>query len=99
MGKRSRQKRLRRGETERSLSSDPAASEAWPAQADAVAWDGGDGLHMLVPGQAPSVEQLEGMTQVYERKIRQSPLWHEMVRQFGVAQAEEMLRDFRVELR
>jgi len=39
------------------------------------------------------------MTQLYQEQIRNSPLWDEMVREFGPEKAEELLREFRAELR
>jgi hypothetical protein len=39
------------------------------------------------------------MTRLYRQNIRSSPLWDEMVREFGEEAAERMLREFRVEVR
>ena len=38
------------------------------------------------------------MTKLYQQNIRNSPLWEEMVRQFGEEGAEGILRKFRVKL-
>ena len=59
----------------------------------------GDGLHVLLPGIPPSREILDDMTRTYQQNIRQSPLWDEMVREFGEQEAERMLKEFRVEIR
>lgn len=59
----------------------------------------GDGLHVLLPGTPPSSEMLDEMTGSYQQKIRESPLWDEMVREFGEEEAERLLREFRVEIR
>jgi hypothetical protein len=73
--------------------------EAWPAQPEAVAWTDDDGLHSLVPGIAPTPQQLEEMSRLYQQKIRQSPLWQEMLDEFGPAEAERLLKQFRAEVR
>jgi len=58
-----------------------------------------DGLHVFVPGSAPSSEMLDNMTRRYQQNIRESALWDEMVREFGEEEAERILRKFRVEIR
>lgn len=60
---------------------------------------GSDGLHAFVSGSAPSPETLAEMTRFYQQNIRQSPLWDEMVREFGEQEAERLLREFRVDIR
>ena len=59
----------------------------------------GDGLHVLLPGTPPSPQMLNEMTGSYQQKIRKSPLWDEMVREFGEEEAERILKEFRVEIR
>ena len=98
MGKRSRQKRQRRRQAAHQHTTAPPLCPAWPAQAHAFAWTDDQGLHTLVPGEAPSPEQLEEMSRVYQQQIRLSPLWDQMVAQFGPEQAERLLQAFRVEL-
>jgi hypothetical protein len=99
MGWRSRQKRKRRCEAASGNSTAPSCHEAWPIQAEAFAWTDHEGLHTLVPGDTPSPNQLEEMCRVYQDRIRQSPLWDQMVAHFGPEEAERMLNKFRVELR
>lgn len=53
---------------------------------------------MAAPGPPPSPEQLEKMTEEYQKQIRNSSMWDLMVKQFGEERAEEMLREFRVKL-
>jgi hypothetical protein len=52
-----------------------------------------------LPGSPPTPEKLEEMTRQYQENIRNSPMWGEMVRKFGRAKAEELLKQCRVELR
>jgi hypothetical protein len=58
------------------------------SRARAIPCLGSDGLHALVPGNSPSPETLDEMTRVYQQNIRESPLWEEMVREFGEEEAE-----------
>ena len=68
----------------------------------ASSWFDSDGLHALVPGVpgvAPSPEALQEASRLYQKSIRNSPLWDEMVKQFGEKEAERLLLEFRVEVR
>jgi hypothetical protein len=58
-----------------------------------------DGLHVTMPGTAPTEAELTELTRVYQKNIRASPLWDEMVQTFGKEEAERLLREFRVEKR
>ncbi len=64
----------------------------------ATSWIAPDGVHAIMPGAAPSPAQLEELTRGYQQRIRNSPLWGEMVREFGQAKAEELLSQFRAKL-
>jgi len=57
----------------------------------AASWVALDGIHANMPGAAPSEAELEGLTRKWQRQLRNSPLWKEMVREFGEAKAEELL--------
>ena len=63
------------------------------------AWIDQDGVHTLLPGTPPDQQALQRMTGVYQEQIRKSPLWDEMVREFGRQKAEELLKQCRAELR
>ncbi len=65
----------------------------------ASSWLESDGLHALVAGVDPSPEALEEASRIYQKNIRNSPLWGEMVRRFGEKEAERLLPEFRVETR
>jgi hypothetical protein len=62
-------------------------------------WAAEDGVHALVPGTRPSAAELEEMTRRYQERIRHSPLWRQMVKEYGKEKAEELLRQFRAEVR
>ena len=69
------------------------------SKARSMPWLERDGLHALLPGSPPSPEMLDDMTRRYQQKIRKSPLWDEMIGEFGEEEAERILRKFRVEVR
>ncbi len=77
----------RRRRQQREAKSGPAAS-----------WMADDGVHAIMSGKPPSAAQLDQLTREYQERIRSSPLWDEMVREFGRARAEELLAEFRVKL-
>ena len=64
-----------------------------------TSWLDQDGVHALLPGTPPDQQTLEWMTRAYQEQIRQSPLWEEMVLEFGPVEAEELLKQCRAELR
>ncbi len=72
--------------------------KAGPSTAGPLLRSESDGLHALVPGVPPSPEMLDEMTRLYQQNIRNSPLWEEMVKQFGEEEAERILREFQVKL-
>jgi hypothetical protein len=56
----------------------------------------GDGVHVVAPGGPLTPEELDKMTQRYQKQVRHSPMWKQMVQEFGKAKAEELLKEFRV---
>ena len=67
--------------------------------AGTIHWQDEEGLHFLTPGLPPSPEKLAEMTKVYQQNIRNSPLFDEWVRLYGLKKAEDMLKECRMELR
>ncbi len=61
-------------------------------------WMEDDGLHCMIPGETPSEELLDEMTEKYQKQIRNSPMWEEMVKEFGQKKAEELLKQCRAKL-
>ena len=64
-----------------------------------ISWTDDDGIHLVSPGSAPSPEQLKQMTKQYQKRILNSPVWDEMVRNYGKEKAGELLKDFKAEIR
>ena len=65
----------------------------------AASWLEPDGFHALIPSGNLSPEALDQASKNYQKSIRESPLWDEMVQQFGEQEAERMLLEFRVQIR
>ena len=65
----------------------------------ALSWMERDGVHALLPGEKPSEQQLEKMTETYQRELRKSPLFKQWVIQYGKQKALELLKECQVELR
>jgi len=70
-----------------------------PAAPPVFGWRDSEGIHTLVPGEPPSADQLEEMNQRYQKSIRESPLWDQMVNEFGMKEAEELLKECRIQLK
>ena len=63
-------------------------------------WADNDGIHFVAPGSPPppSSEQSKKMTKQYQKHIRNSPLWDEMVKKYGKKEAEKLLKEFKAEV-
>jgi hypothetical protein len=57
-------------------------------------WMDEQGVHALLPG-SPEADTYERLTEQYKQNIRNSPMWDEMVRQFGLEKAEQLLKQCR----
>jgi hypothetical protein len=62
-------------------------------------WIDEEGIHLMGKGRRPSPEEQGRLTEAYQRNIRKSPLWKKMITEYGKEQAEEMLKEFQVEVR
>ncbi len=69
------------------------------SQNQSISWIDDEGVHLVAPGSAPSPEELEQMTKEYQKQIRNSPLWNEMVKKFGKERAGELLKECRADIR
>ena len=63
-------------------------------------WKDSDGIHtsFLIPGEPPP-GAAEQMTAEFQRRLRNSPMWKQMVNQFGEKRAEELLKQCKAEIR
>jgi len=68
--------------------SDPAAS--------LPSWIDDAGVHSMLPVK-PDPAMLQRMTELYQQNIRNSPLWDQMVSEFGLEKAERLLKEFRAQ--
>ena len=62
-------------------------------------WIDEQGVHAIFPGEEPDEESLERMTLEYQRQIRQSPLFAEMVKWYGRFKAEQLVKECKAKLR
>jgi len=62
-------------------------------------WMDKHGLHFIAPANTVSPDQLGKMTKEYQKQIRNSPLWDEMVQRFGAKKTEELLKEFQVKVK
>ena len=79
-----------RNATEPSSSDDPM---------DIAMWQQGHEIHAVGSGSRPSAGMLEQMSKRFQEEIRSSPMWEQMVEEFGAERAEELLLQFRAEIR
>jgi hypothetical protein len=70
-----------------------------PGHEEGATWIDEEGMHLVGKGIRPSREEQERMTKDYQQKVRKSQLWTKMVADYGKEKAEEMLREFQVEVR
>jgi hypothetical protein len=56
-----------------------------------------DEIHAFIPGDKPI--DLDALTKSYQENIRKSPIFKMMVKKFGRKKAEELLKEFKVELK
>ncbi len=61
------------------------------------AWLAYDGFHMLLPG-VPTPELLEELSRNLQEQLRRSPLWNELIQQYGPERAEQILQQCRAQL-
>ena len=61
-------------------------------------WIDEQGIHAVLPGEKPDAETLERMTIDFQQRLRNSPMFVEMVKTYGQAKAEELLSQCRAQL-
>ena len=67
-------------------------------RSDIDSWTDDEGMHVVGRGSQPPPEELQRMTEEYQKRIKESPVWGQMVKEFGEEQATEMLKEFRVKV-
>jgi len=61
-------------------------------------WMDEDGMHVVGKGTPPSPEEQERMTIEYQKNIKKSHMWGLLVKEYGIDKAEEMLKEFQVQI-
>ena len=63
-------------------------------------WKDAEGIHAMLPFPvAPPPGTAELLTAAFRRELRNSPLWKQMVDQFGERRADELLGQCKAEIR
>lgn len=62
-------------------------------------WMDDEGIHVVSSGEPMTSEQLDSLSEKYQKNLRSSPMWKEMVKEFGQQEAEALLKQCRVESR
>ena len=68
--------------------SEAATPEAWLAD---------NAFHMLLPG-IPTPKLLEELSRDFQEQRRRSPLWNELIEEYGQEHAEQILQQCRAQL-
>ena len=63
-------------------------------RSDARMWIDEEGMHVIGRGGQQSTEELQSMTEEYQKQVKKSPIWDKMIKEFGEEQALEMLKEF-----
>ena len=99
LSRKGRKKKKKRRHRQNSALQQPNEHDESLLPKNGLSWMQRDGVHALLPGKKPSEQQLEKMTETYQRELRKSPLFKQWVKQYGKRRAVEMLKECRVELR
>ena len=62
-------------------------------------WADKDGVHVIAEGEKPTPSEIEQMTKEYQNKVRNSPMWDDMVSEYGLEKAEELLKEFKADVK
>jgi hypothetical protein len=62
-------------------------------------WIDEQGVHTLIPGDRPDPQTLKRMTEAFQQKLRNSPLYQQLVDAHGPVKAEELILQCQAELR
>ena len=68
------------------------------AAATSVSWQDDEGIHFVAPG-TPKPGSEEKLTKDFQEQIKNSPLWPQMVAEFGEERALELLKECKAEIK
>jgi hypothetical protein len=63
-----------------------------------LTWHDDEGIHIVAPG-VPQPGDEEKMSENFQKQIRNSPLWSQMVAEYGEEKATELLKQCKAEIR
>lgn len=87
-----------------SIAGSRSVESAWSGQRfsielpDASMWMDEEGVHAIFPGAPPDTATLERMSEQVQQKLRESPLFDELIKKYGRFRAEELLKECRAKL-
>jgi hypothetical protein len=64
-----------------------------------VSWTDEEGMHIISQGVKPTPSEIDQMSKEYQNQIRNSPMWDEMVNEFGKVKAEELLKECKADIK
>jgi len=86
MGKKKRQRSKRRKQRKRNRVTATLLPDS------GLTWMDEGGVHALLPGEQPPPKFLELLTESFQKELRNSPMWDQMVEQFGEQEAEKLIK-------
>jgi hypothetical protein len=62
-------------------------------------WIDEQGVHTLIPGDRPDPQTLKRMSETFQQKLRNSPLYQQLIDAYGPVKAEEIILQCQAQLR
>ena len=62
-------------------------------------WIDDQGVHAILPGERPDPQMLQRMSEAFQQKLRDSPMYQQLVDAHGPVKAEKIIQQCRAELR
>ena len=62
-------------------------------------WIDEQGVHAIIPGDQPDPQMLKRMSAAFQQKLRNSPLYQQLIDAYGPAKAEAIILQCQAELR
>jgi len=73
-------------------------AERQAVTAPSLSWQDEEGIHFVAPG-TPPLEFNEKLTENFQKNIRNSALWPQMVAKFGEEKALELLKQCKADIK
>jgi hypothetical protein len=63
-----------------------------------LSWHDEEGIHLIAPGELQPGDEKK-LTANFQKQIRNSPFWEQMVSEFGEGRAAELLKQFKASIK